>query len=104
MEQMLAAVYSPHAHYDEPGTEGVTRELAFTEAINEAMQQEMARDDTVFLMGEDVGATGGIFQVSKGLFEEFGEARVRDTPISEATFVACGVDAAVAGMWPIVEL
>jgi len=98
VEEMLAAVYSPHAHYDEPGTEGVTRELAFTEALNEAMQQEMARDDTVFLMGEDVGATGGIFQVSKGLFEEFGEARVRDTPISEATFVA------IAGMRPIVEL
>jgi 2-oxoisovalerate dehydrogenase E1 component len=104
VEEMLAAVYSPHAHYDEPGTDGVTRELAFTEALNEAMYQEMARDDTVFLMGEDVGATGGIFQVSKGLFEKFGEARVRDTPISEATFVGCGVGAAIAGMRPIVEL
>ena len=104
VEEMLAAVYSPHAHYDELGTEGVTRKLAFTEALNEAMHQEMARDDTVFLMGEDVGATGGIFQVSKGLFEEFGEARVRDTPISEATFVGCGVGAAIVGMRPIVEL
>jgi 2-oxoisovalerate dehydrogenase E1 component len=104
VEDMLAAVYSPHAHYDEPGTEGVTRELAFIEALNEAMHQEMARDETVFLMGEDVGTTGGIFQVSKGLFDEFGEARVRDTPISEATFVGCGVGAAIAGMRPIVEL
>ena len=75
----------------EPGTEGAARELAFTEAFNEAMRQEMAGDDSVFLMGEDVGATGGIFQVSKGLMDEFGEDRVRDTPISEATLVSYGV-------------
>jgi len=55
-------------------------------------------------MGEDVGETGGIFQVSKGLFDAFGADRVRDTPISEATFVGCGIGAAIAGMRPIVEL
>ncbi len=104
LDVMLAAVSAPHADYDEPGAASTTRELAITEALNEAMHQEMARDETVFLMGEDVGATGGIFQVSKGLIEAFGEARVRDTPISEATFVGCGVGAAIAGMRPIVEL
>ena len=103
VEEMVAAVYSPHEAHKEPGTEGVARELAFTEALNEAMRQEMAGDDSVFLMGEDVGATGGIFQVSKGLLDEFGD-RVRDTPISEATFVGCGVGAAIAGMRPIVEI
>ena len=64
----------------------------------------MAHDPRVFLMGEDVGATGGIFQVSKGLMERFGEERVRDTPISEATFCGAGVGAAIAGMRPIVEV
>ncbi|MEE2689491.1 MAG: dehydrogenase E1 component subunit alpha/beta [Pseudomonadota bacterium] len=104
IDDMVAAVYSPHAQFDEPGTAGVTRELAFTEALNEAMRQEMTRDESVFLMGEDVGATGGIFQASKGLMDEFGSARIRDTPISEATFVGCGVGAAIAGMRPIVEI
>ena len=102
--KMVAAVYSPHEAHKEPGIAGVTRELNFTEALNEAIHQEMARDDSVFLMGEDVGATGGIFQVSKGLIDKFGQERVRDTPISEATFVGCGVGAAIAGMRPIVEI
>jgi len=104
LDVMLAAVTAPHADYDEPGAASTSRELSITEALNEAIRQEMERDETVFLMGEDVGATGGIFQVSKGLMEQFGEERVRDTPISEATFVGCGVGAAIAGMRPIVEL
>ena len=103
VDMMMSAVYAPHADYDEPGPVG-TRELSMPEALNEAMRQEMGRDETVFLMGEDVGATGGIFQVSKGLMDEFGDDRVRDTPISEATFVGCGVGAAIAGMRPIVEI
>ena len=102
--KMAAAVYSPHEAHKEPGIAGVTRELNFIEALNEAMHQEMARDDSVLLMGEDVGATGGIFQVSRGLIDTFGQERVRDTPISEATFVGCGVGAAIAGMRPIVEI
>jgi 2-oxoisovalerate dehydrogenase E1 component len=101
---MQAAVYAPHASHDEPGIAGVSRELSCVEALNEALRQEMARDPDVFLMGEDVGATGGIFGVSKGLMDEFGEERVRDTPISEATFVGCGVGAAIAGLRPVVEI
>ena len=104
IQTMENAVYAPHAKYDEPGIEGVTRELSYNDALNEALHQEMARDERVFLMGEDVGETGGIFQVSKGLFESFGASRVRDTPISEATFVGCGVGAAIAGMRPVVEI
>jgi 2-oxoisovalerate dehydrogenase E1 component len=100
---MEAAVYSPHATYTEPGPTS-DRELSFPEALNEALDQEMARDDSVFVMGEDVGDTGGIFTVTKGLIDKFGEERVRDTPISEATFVGCGVGAAIAGMRPVVEL
>jgi 2-oxoisovalerate dehydrogenase E1 component len=97
------AVYAPHVAFEEPAERG-SRELTFAQALNEAMAQEMARDPSVFLMGEDVGATGGIFQVSKGLMERFGAERVRDTPISEATFCGAGVGAAIAGMRPIVEV
>ena len=100
---MLDAVYAPHATYTEPGP-NTERMLSYPEALNEALDQEMLRDDRVFLMGEDVGATGGIFGVSKGLMERYGPERVRDTPISEATFVGCGVGAAIAGMRPVVEI
>jgi len=103
VDVMHAAVYSPHAEVTEPGPQS-DRELSFVEALNEALHQEMERDDSVFLMGEDVGLTGGIFQVSKGLHDRFGEGRVRDTPISEASFVGCGVGAAIAGMRPVVEI
>ena len=100
---LKSAVYAPHLRYQEPADRG-GRELTFAQALNEAMAQEMARDGSVFLMGEDVGATGGIFQVSKGLMDRFGPERVRDTPISEATFCGAGVGAAIAGMRPIVEV
>ena len=103
MQAMLDAVYAPHATYTEPGPD-TERMLSYPEALNEALDQEMLRDDRVFLMGEDVGATGGIFGVSKGLMERYGAERVRDTPISEATFVGCGVGAAIAGMRPVVEI
>ena len=103
MQVMLDAVYAPHATYTEPGP-NTERMLSYPEALNEALDQEMLRDDRVFLMGEDVGATGGIFGVSKGLMERYGPERVRDTPISEATFVGCGVGAAIAGMRPVVEI
>ena len=101
---MLESVYAPHAAHTEPGPEKTERMLSYPEALNEALDQEMLRDDRVFLMGEDVGATGGIFGVSKGLMERYGPERVRDTPISEATFVGCGVGAAIAGMRPVVEI
>ena len=100
---MDGAVYAPLGECPSPPPPG-HRELAFTQALNEALRQEMARDESVFLMGEDVGETGGIFSVSAGLMREFGEARVRDTPISEAAFVGCGVGAAIAGMRPVVEI
>ncbi len=103
MQVMLDAVYAPHATYTEPGP-NTERMLSYPEALNEALDQEMLRDDRVFLMGEDVGATGGIFGVSKGLMARYGAERVRDTPISEATFVGCGVGAAIAGMRPVVEI
>ena len=103
VQAMLDAVYAPHATYTEPGPD-TERMLSYPEALNEALDQEMLRDDRVFLMGEDVGATGGIFGVSKGLMERYGPERVRDTPISEATFVGCGVGAAIAGMRPVVEI
>ena len=102
-----AAVYAPHTAHLEAHIQAAargTRELTFAQALNEAMAQEMERDESVFLMGEDVADTGGIFQVSKGLLERFGRERVRDTPISEATFCGAGVGAAIAGMRPIVEV
>jgi 2-oxoisovalerate dehydrogenase E1 component len=103
VEVMEAAVYAPHARVTEPPSRA-GRELTFVEALNAALHQELARDERVFLMGEDVGLIGGIFQVSRGLRDRFGEERVRDTPISEPSFVGMGVGAAVAGMRPIVEI
>ena len=103
VQVMLDAVYAPHAAHTEPGP-NTERTLSYPEALNEALNQEMLRDDRVFLMGEDVGATGGIFGVSTGLMDRYGPERVRDTPISEATFVGCGVGAAIAGMRPVVEI
>jgi len=80
------------------------RELTFKEALNLAVDEEMARDPAVFLMGEDIGYYGGIFQCTAGLLAEFGESRVIDTPISESGFIGAGVGAALNGMRPIVEL
>ncbi len=81
-----------------------TETLTFREAIKGAMREELGRDENVFLMGEDVGEFGGVFDVTGGLVEEFGERRVRDTPISEAGFVGAGVGAAATGARPIVEV
>ncbi len=103
VERMLNSVYAAHADYDEPGPVG-GREITYVEALNEAMGLEMAQDDRVFVMGEDVGRTGGIFGVTKGLWERFGDDRVRDTPITEVGFTGAGVGAAIAGMRPVVEL
>lgn len=76
----------------------------YREAINSAIREAMGRDPRVFLMGEDVGAYGGCFAVSKGLLEEFGPERIRDTPLSESAFVGAGIGAALNGMRPIVEI
>ncbi len=74
------------------------------EALRDAMAEEMRRDDSVFVMGEDVGVFQGAFKVTEGLLDEFGEKRVRDTPISENSIVVTGVGAAMAGLRPIVEI
>jgi pyruvate dehydrogenase E1 component beta subunit len=76
----------------------------FREAARAAMREAMRADPRVFLMGEDVGRYGGAFAVSLGLLEEFGPERIRDTPLSESTFVGAGIGAAIGGMRPIVEV
>jgi len=80
------------------------REITYAQAIHEAMCEEMRADDSVFLMGEDVGLYGGAFGVSAGMLEEFGAERVRDTPISEAVIAGAATGAAVTGMRPIAEI
>jgi len=80
------------------------REITYAEAIQEALREEMQRDERVFLMGEDVGLYGGAYGASRGLFQEFGEWRVIDTPISEATIGGAAVGAAMAGMRPVAEI
>src|SRR5438094_9408037 len=78
--------------------------MRYREALNLALREEMQRDESVFLMGEDVGVFQGAFKVTQGLLDEFGEKRVRDTPISENTIVGMGVGAAMAGLRPVVEI
>jgi pyruvate dehydrogenase E1 component beta subunit len=78
--------------------------IRMREALRDALAEEMRRDEAVFVMGEDVGVFQGAFKVTEGLLDEFGEKRVRDTPISENTIVGTGVGAAMAGLRPVVEL
>jgi pyruvate dehydrogenase E1 component beta subunit len=78
--------------------------MRYREALNAALREEMQRDEDVFLMGEDIGVFNGAFKVTAGLLEEFGDKRVRDTPISENTIVGMGVGAAMGGLRPVVEL
>jgi pyruvate dehydrogenase E1 component beta subunit len=78
--------------------------MSYRDAIRAAMRQALRDDPRVFLMGEDVGGYGGAFKVSHGLLEEFGPERVRDTPLSENTFLGAGIGAALGGMRPIVEI
>ena len=78
--------------------------MRYREALNQALREEMQRDERVFLMGEDIGVFNGAFKVTAGLLDEFGEKRVRDTPISENTIVGMGVGAAMTGLRPVVEL
>ncbi len=79
-------------------------EVTMTEAIREVLRGELTHDETVHLIGEDIGAYGGAFGVTRGLLDEFGEERVRETPISENSFTGLGVGAAVGGLRPVVEL
>jgi pyruvate dehydrogenase E1 component beta subunit len=79
-------------------------ELRYREALNQALCEELERDERVLLMGEDIGVFNGAFKVTEGLLEQFGPKRVRDTPISENTIVGTGVGAAMTGLRPVVEL
>jgi len=76
----------------------------YAQAIRDVLAEEMRRDDKVFIMGEDIAEQGGIFGCTRGLYDEFGPKRVRNTPISESAFVGAGVGAATAGLRPVVEL
>jgi pyruvate dehydrogenase E1 component beta subunit len=79
-------------------------EMRYREALGAALKEELRRDERVMVMGEDIGVFGGAFKVTEGLLEEFGEKRIRDTPISENTIVGIGVGAAMTGLRPVVEL
>src|ERR1700681_20643 len=80
------------------------RELTYAQAIREALAEEMRRDPTVFILGEDVAEAGTPFKVLSGLLEEFGKDRVLDTPISEAGFTGLAVGAAMTGLRPVVDI
>jgi pyruvate/2-oxoglutarate/acetoin dehydrogenase E1 component len=79
------------------------QQMTYGEAIRRALREEMLNDPRVFLLGEDIGIYGGAFGVTKGLLEEFGEERVRDTPISEQAIAGCAIGAALSGMRPVAE-
>src|SRR5579872_6428572 len=78
--------------------------FTYREAAHEAIRAALRADERVFLMGEDVGQYGGCYAVSKGLLDEFGPERIRDTPLSESAFVGAGIGAALGGMRPVVEI
>jgi pyruvate dehydrogenase E1 component beta subunit len=82
----------------------VSRTLSYRDALREALREALAGDPRVFLMGEDVGRYGGTYAASKGLLQEFGPERIRDTPLSELGFTGAGIGAALGGMKPIVEV
>ncbi len=79
-------------------------DITYRDALNQALREEMLRDESVFLMGEDIGRFDGAFKVTRGLLAEFGEERVVDTPITEAGFTGLGIGAAMAGLRPVIEI
>lgn len=104
MELAFEAVKAPPVTVSNDLPDPGERKLSFVQALNEAIHQEMERDQSVICLGEDIGPAGGIFQVTEGVHKRFGSERVHDTPISEASFVGCGVGAALTGLRPIVEI
>ncbi|RPJ11220.1 MAG: hypothetical protein EHM36_01890, partial [Deltaproteobacteria bacterium] len=80
------------------------KKVTFREALNQAMDEEMARDDKVFLIGEDIGLYGGVFGVTKGLIKKYGPKRVRQTPISESALIGAAIGAAMLGLRPVAEI
>ena len=85
-------------------TATATKEVTYLEAISQALDEEMARDPRVFLMGEDIGVYGGAFKITEGFLEKYGEWRVLDTPLAESGFVGAAIGAAMMGLRPVVEM
>ena len=85
-------------------TATVSKEITYLEAISQALDEEMSRDERVFLMGEDIGIYGGAFRITEGFLQKFGEWRVLDTPLSESGFVGAAIGAAMMGLRPVVEM
>jgi 2-oxoisovalerate dehydrogenase E1 component len=113
-QDLLIDLYAPSASDNDNGRseksaksasgDGPCRQIAYWQAINEALREEMSRDATVVLMGEDIGAYGGAYGATRGLVEQFGPDRVRDTPISEAAIAGAAVGAAMNGLRPVMEI
>ncbi len=82
----------------------MARTLAFIESINEALHQEMERDERVFVLGEDIGLSGGVFKATAGLYDKFGEDRVLDTPLAEGIIIAASIGASMVGLRPVPEI
>lgn len=82
----------------------MNEEITYREAVRRSLDKALAEDERVFILGEDVGAYGGTYAVTKGLLDKYGQDRVRDTPLSESAFVGAGIGAAIGGMRPIVEI
>ncbi len=82
----------------------MARTLAFIDAINEALHQEMGRDERVFVLGEDIGLSGGVFKATAGLHEKFGEERVLDTPLAEGIIIATAIGSSMVGLRPVPEI
>lgn len=102
LRHVMAETRPPVPAHPAPSVQ--SREITYRDAIGEALRDALKTDDRVFLMGEDVGAYGGCYAVSKGLLDKFGPERIRDTPLSESGFTGFGIGASMAGMRPIVEL
>lgn len=101
---MTAPPGSAGAKRDGSGEKPDMREIRYIKAITEALSEEMARDEDVFVIGEDVGGAGGAFSATRGLLETFGDRRVKDTPISESAIVGLATGAAISGLRPVAEI
>ena len=93
----------PNAMLNDSSAQSAVREIQIRDALKEAMTEEMVRDESVFLVGEEVGNYNGAYKCSKGMLDQFGPKRVIDAPIAEAGFAGIGIGAAMAGLRPIVE-
>ena len=103
VDDLLPSVFGPHRRYPS-APEGGDRSLGFVAAIHEALDLELAADDDVIVIGEDIGRVGGLFRATEGLYDRYGADRIRDTPLTESGFVGCGIGAALTGLRPVVEL